>query len=354
MNRRRMLPIAILLAATACATPALGQIALNESVVTSASPDSGAIAAFANQWGPALAGQDVDERARARRNLLRALNNTEATVPFRLAYQNALMPHLSRAIGAGSDQAVGALRIAGNLATPRATEAIETALSSSDDTVRFSAASSAGRAFKAVTTAQPALPAERLVELSVRLGRVVSGDASSAVAEAAARSLSQGADLGLQGFEAVESAATEALLAGLAGRLGDPELDPGAVDVLAYTAIIRGLESARTRINANEADRTSTVLAARVAGNALGMASRDIDTAEGTDLAVLADLAGTCEALIFFAAEALGGRGEEFNLQNAANRSPDAFRAAADNLIGAGGQLAGAPFNLDPAEFARD
>jgi len=354
MNRRRMLPIAVLLAATACVTPALGQAALNESVVTSASPDAGAIEVFASEWGPDLAGDDEDARARARRNLLRALNNAEATVPFRLAYQNALMPHLSRAISAGSDQAVGALRIAGNLATPRATEAIEDALNSNDDAVRFSAASGAGRAFNAVTIAQPALPAERLVELSVRLGRVVAGDASPAVAEAAARSLSQGAALNVQGFDAVESAATEALLTGLAGRLGDGQLDPGEADVLVYTAIIRGLETARTRINSNRSPREMTVLAARVAGHALGMASRDIDSAEGTDLAVLADLAGTCEALIFFAAEALGGRGEEFNLQNAANRSPDAFRAAADNLIGAGGQLAGAPFNLDPAEFARD
>ncbi|MEM9066228.1 MAG: hypothetical protein AAGB51_12140 [Planctomycetota bacterium] len=358
MNRRRNAFLAAALIGCVAAPVSAQQITdaqITANSIGAGSSQEQAIRAFADRFSGDLTSADPALRARARRELLRPLTNTNATIAFRLAYSRVLSGALERAIAGGPETGIGALRIAGDLASPTGVQLIEQGLRNADSAVRFSAASSAGRTFQAIGRSQPAVSEESLARLAAALSRAIGSDSSAAVADASARALGEAAGIEIQGYDGVAPGATRAVLEGLASRLSDPELLAGPVDPLLYVAVARGLEIANNRISLANADNSTATLAANVAGHALGLVVRDLDDADSDTAAALSSLAGTSEAVVYWSAELLRpGSGQQFDLRNAAQRGAAPFRNAASGLIGTNGQLASAPFNLDPTAFQID
>jgi phage tail protein X len=140
------------------------------------------IADFAAAHAAKLTSGDHDEVARARGALVAPLQAASVSVRFRLAYSQALGDALRAAIqGKDEVQAVNALRLAGELATPSAIVLITPSLTDQRPAVRFAATFAAARLFDAVARHDPAPSPEQLTKLIRDLRLPAEGETDPAV-----------------------------------------------------------------------------------------------------------------------------------------------------------------------------
>lgn len=121
---------------------------------------------FVASRAAALTSADASEVSRARAALVAPLHSNTVTVRFRIAYAQALGDALRAAIGGTNEQqAVNALRLAGELATPSAVVLIQPALTDARPAIRYAASFAAARLFDAVARHEPAPSPEQLTKL---------------------------------------------------------------------------------------------------------------------------------------------------------------------------------------------
>jgi hypothetical protein len=168
------------------APTALAQSELPPAVIQSTTLND-AERAQAEQYAAAalelLKSQTWSESKRGRDQLLRPLENTNASVAFRLAYTRVLVPDLERQLAPANPDLtrINALRILGSLATAQAAAAIEPHLADKSPSIRFMAASAAGTALRSLSTGSPALPSGDAVRLVNRLDRQLQTEADPLV-----------------------------------------------------------------------------------------------------------------------------------------------------------------------------
>ncbi len=114
---------------------------LDPGIVSSNNLGSDAVAAVeahARRWAPDLASADASAASQARDRLMAPLDSSGASVAFRMEYSRVLAPMLAE--HAGSDEfgaRLGAMRIAGKLATDQASQIVLEALGDEEARLRF-------------------------------------------------------------------------------------------------------------------------------------------------------------------------------------------------------------------------
>lgn len=179
--------------------------------------------------------QPRDIRA-ARDRLLEPLRDPRASVVFRQAYADALVPQLAAITKDPRDlNAVNALRILGEVGTPSALDALEAALADQRLPVRYAAVMGMERTLLAIRSVSPAVGADRLSRVLARLGRVVAQDQSPEVVQAAVRALASVLTLEREGFTVLRPASLRAMAEATRARI--PQLS-GADAVAFYPAML--------------------------------------------------------------------------------------------------------------------
>lgn len=173
---------------------AMAQSALPDDLVRKneiGESDKQVIKAFVDANKSGLTGTATDVK-KSRETLLAPLEKSGITVPFRVAYANALIEsaHIDT-LAASKDNdltAANALRLAGQAATASTMKIVSDSLKDSRPQVRCAATVAARAAFTAARTT-PALSAEQLAAALRALGDVVATDPSKEVVDGAVQAM---------------------------------------------------------------------------------------------------------------------------------------------------------------------
>jgi len=199
---RRKPTILVLLAAGAVLATTLGAgttnaqtLQLESRVITSPSPDIGAIRNYVSSFRAPLVEGPLEKIGTARNAVLRPLEETNASVGFLTAYSSEIEPILKAMIDTGDPlRTFNALRIGGELATDTALDIVTDKLDAENPTDRYAAASAIGRTFNAVRT-RNTMTSSQVNELVEALEDVWTDDANEVVARGAVKSLRTGASV---------------------------------------------------------------------------------------------------------------------------------------------------------------
>lgn len=185
--------LAALIGGLFISTPARSQEIPNEIVSAATTLNAEQQKAVETYAQPLLEGIKGDEATKvrdARVGLIKPLQRSVVGVPFRQAYSKVLgIPLTQLATGKRTLNAVNALRVAAELATTEGFDVIEKGFSSDDAAVRVAAAGAAGRAFSIASKATSIVVPKRLLDMTTALGKLVESDPNSDVVDGAADAL---------------------------------------------------------------------------------------------------------------------------------------------------------------------
>lgn len=137
-----------------------------------------------------LTSAEIPVFQRARAAILDPLNKDSVSVSFRSAYTDELLPVLQPLTGDSRDLvAVNSLRIAGELATTKATGLLEAATKSPKVVVRYEAVAGIGRTFDAISRTAPAIDVNTARGLVKTLGPMLRAETDPQVFDAIVRAL---------------------------------------------------------------------------------------------------------------------------------------------------------------------
>lgn len=332
------------------AAPALGQTGLDEALVSStqlSGSQTSSVQAYAQAVAQGLTGSDLEGTRRARDLATEPLEFGAVSVDFRIRYSEALMPTLRQML-AGADQRkrLLAVRLAGDLATEDSADLVSDLFGARTEAERYMAVASAGRIFRTADTQAAAIRESRLESFVSELGELITGEASGAVVDAAARALLDAVNADSEVFGAAGPAAEATLLVSLSDRVRS-----GEGDAMLMSAVARTLNAMQNRIGFGEGVADQQVRdAAALAGDAVAMLLKS-PAVSGDDLETAIALAGSADALIVFATEALDPNTVVSPAGLAAAMESGNLAGAAGRVIGPRGILVQGPHGLDAARF---
>jgi len=267
-SRPRLLALLAALAALAApAPPAAAQPGtIDPAVVSANSLDASATAAIeahAAAWAPQLGAADAAVAATARDRLTQPLTTTSASVAFRREYSRALSPALREFVqGDAVGARLGAMRVAGLLATDEASAILVGALASEEESVRLFAASQLGETLSRAASGTPALTPEGADEIVRALGSQVVAAADPLEAAAAVRALGVATRLEHQGFGPVRNLASAQLGARVGERIR--RMNAASADelelIVALEACTAGLGAVTATTSRPDAEGTKQIV----------------------------------------------------------------------------------------------
>ena len=134
---------------------------LPRSTVETISVNSGQraeIESYVNNWSQRVNSDDAQDVKRAMEALTEPLHERGVTIAFRQAYAQLVMPIIDDMADSGSVQGqMNALRLAGDLATPRAALKIRSMFNNDDAGVQLFAISNAGRVLQSIGVHGPSM-----------------------------------------------------------------------------------------------------------------------------------------------------------------------------------------------------
>lgn len=358
----RLLGLAILTAATTVLSPlAIGQPVLPSPNTESLSgTDRGSIEGYIAFYISQLREGDVDAVEGARAALLVPLNDPDLTVPFRLAYTEALGQPLASMISAESDthRIANALQVSGRLADRTSVRPIIAALESGDQAVQLAAAS-AIRNMLVELSLEGVTPVQRRPadDLFSAARAAIRDSEDSIIAEALTSAVLGGSAntrMRDRGLAIVLSVARERAYTALTEDELQDQAWPEAVRV--------ALGEVRTRLVSAPADeqfpREFLRDAADLAGIAFGMVRVELEVASDESLALVQHrpLAVLAENVKNLAVSRATGQPVQAAVVRAAfldaleRDEPMIAQAAVDECIDSIGD---APFGLDPARYTQ-
>lgn len=363
-------PLVCALALAAASPQALAQITsdLPRSTVETISV-SGAqrthIEEFVSNWTERATNDDPQDNRRALEALTAPLHNRGVSVAFRQAYAQAVSPLLDQLESDGSvGDRLSALRIAGDLATPRAVSRVRDAMGDEDIGVRLFAVSRAGQIFETTRKHGTAITASDAQSLMTAISELGAQDgADEELLRASVRALAEGAALTSSDLGDTRSQAIITMAEIVGSRLQGLGIndDPTFVQSLALDAA-----GASTQAISNFSS-TTTPQAAKAAvglgGDIISVALRrvlgkTIEPVDQRDMTVRSVQAG--ETLLYFARRkaaelANGSTGgivtTNFSEQLAAGEDRD-FRNDASALLGPGSEIV-TRFDFEADRFLR-
>ncbi|MEZ6241781.1 MAG: hypothetical protein R3B57_01935 [Phycisphaerales bacterium] len=357
MTKRRLNMVRGLALIAALAAPVAMSLAqpgtLDPAIVTSNTLDASAtqaIEAHASTWAPQLASTDPAAASLARERLTRPLTTASASVAFRRAYSQALTPAL-RGIAGGDDVGakLGALRVAGLLATDEASEILLDALKSDDESVRLFAASQLGESLRATSAGTPAVTPEGVDEIVRALGQQIASAKNPLEAAAAVRALALATRIEHQGYGVVRNLASAQLGARTGERIR--RMSSSSADelelIVALEACTAGLNAVTAPTSRPDAEGTKQIIG--MGGDLLAWAlARFIDghMPPTGERGLEAQAVGAAENVIHFARQHAARLRNETPASNPSRiaqalRDGDdrSFRTAALELLGREGVL---------------
>ncbi len=339
----------IALAGGGVCSPALGQLALPDSIVN---PPNGVLSADdrsqvtqyveANKAG--LTG-DYDAVSGARKVLLRPLHSSAVAQAFRLEYAKQLLPIVQPlTTNKSEDVAVNAVRIAGELATHDSAAVLAAAIKDARPAVRLTAAMGYERTF---ATARGDTPAVAIVardgsEAVKDLAMAYAAEKDPLVADAIVYALDSAIKANTDALPGVRRDAVKLLSESIAAKAR-------STDAMAFIAsFARATDSLLDAVNDTRSalGRESLVDAGAVAGDMVNLALRQAESKapEGDSLRDLRQVLTQAENLYFFAHTKLDPNGrpvrrglaESFGADNAKfRRDAIEFRAKLTDPSGA-------------------
>lgn len=230
---------AMLLTAAAFVTPVLGQpgSGLPQGVVGSAtigSSEQKAIDDHVARWLGDLSSKEADKVKKAREALVAPVLEQNVTVPFRLAYSQALVAGKLGDL-CKSDQettAINALRLAGEVAEIQTVGLVREGFSDKRSAVRYAAVFAALRTFEQMSpaTRAVAIPSNTAEQLVSSVASALNKDKEEVlIVDAASRALLSAARIDRPKYEGVSKQASVEVCAGLAKRLAAAGKDDATV-----------------------------------------------------------------------------------------------------------------------------
>lgn len=334
------------------------------------------LAALACLWAPLALAQPVEARTlerlasenaseiqMARSAIITAIGNPEMAVGERLAASGQLIEPVRALIDSGDEnKIVNGLMIAGHIVTPEAIGLIEGTYEHELPGVRYAAT-------RALRTSMRILGSQRTASLQLpevsrqikAAGRLLTGDTDPFVAEGAARALIQTAKITDSRFAAASEEAFGELARGASSRLsGIGSLSVDKREGVVRLAMLSTFELGRLLQTPGRKPAQDRVRdAAALAGDSLAYvygrfqnSGRQIASIEAPESAILAQLIGSSETLIFFAQGALGATGEQPQLRANFEAANDRdFNRNILTIIGGTGVLTRPPFSLKADRF---
>jgi hypothetical protein len=231
--RAGRLLLLVLVALAAWAAPVVAQLGeLPEELITAPTvspPQVDEIKKFVAAQVADLETGDPVKLKRARQNLEGAANHAGATVSFRTAYSEALLPELDRLAKLANDVVViNAVQASGPLATQASIELAERYRADARPAVRLTAVGALEQTFRSINRTPPVVDQAAALQIVTNLGAGLDGEADPKVADAYVRALLEASRIEQAKFESVPDAALEKLVQSVGTRvrkLGDAPLD---------------------------------------------------------------------------------------------------------------------------------
>lgn len=228
------------------ALPARAQNELGPEIVRAATlpPDAGEKIDAAARALDLLTSDDPAVIQRGRNALLAPLRDRRASVAFRTAYGDRLIPTLRELVRAERDLvAINALRIAGEAATSDSAAVLAGATTEKRVSVRYAAVAGIGRTFDALAEANPAINADGANRLIDTLAGIVAAETDPDVLDAAVRAVISARRVDRPNFESVRGRSFTVLSKAAAERL--QKLGGDAASLRALPALVRAAKAVR-------------------------------------------------------------------------------------------------------------
>jgi hypothetical protein len=287
------------------------------------------------------------EIKKAREVLVAPLEKDGVSVPFRVAYSNALIEAGGLAALATDKNdliAANALRIAGQGATGNTMKIVLDGLKDARPQVRYAATVAARAAFTAARN-NPALSPDELSRAMRALGDVGAADTAPQPADGALQALVAAREIPNNRSAALERL-TEA-----AGKRALAMAKPGNADPIDLAPLLRVAGPVRQDIT--EAEKlTPEARRGALAFGAQLLVLVDAQWKDGDPESAAAQAAKAANAILSLAATAISGR--EVSITTGDLVSPgkqDQFKRALKTLVGQAGTLQSDPFKIEPTKL---
>lgn len=305
-----------------------------------------------------LSSEDPKAIQRARDQLEQALLEPGVSISFRIEYTRQLLPVLNDLAKNQRDiVAANALHLAGELATPAASDllrgaALGTGLRDPRAAVRYAAAYGLKRTFEQVEASSSVFQVTDAENAIKDLGAAIAAEKEPHVLEGFARAMDAAAAISDSKLRGVRVAAVRVLATEMGKRA------QAATTLEIGPALIRSGQVLRDTMTDPQEPRLPDAVLKEVGaygGDLLAIVSRVLKgpDAAGTDRGELAAVVATGENAVFFAASNLGRSQEQDPslVQSVRSGNDAAYFQAADKIIGAKGVLTQPPFGLPAKRF---
>lgn len=301
-----------------------------------------------------LASADPKAVQRARDQLELPLLEQGVSISFRIEYTRQLLPVLSElARGSNELAAANALHLAGELATPAASDLLtKTGLRDTRAAVRYAAAYGLKRTFEQIEASSSVFQAVDAENAIKDIGRAIAAEKDPYVLEGFARAMDAAAAISDSKLRGVRVVAAQVLATEMGKRA------QGAQTLEIGPALIRAGQVLRDMMTDPQEPRLPDAVLKEIGaygGDLLAAVCRVLKGSEtaGADRGELAAVVATGENAIFFSASNLGRSQQQDPSLVQSVRSGDdaAYFQAAERLIGARGVLTQPPFALPAARF---
>ena len=310
-----------------------------------------------------LASDNPAEVQQARSAIITAIGDPGMAVGDRLAASGQLIEPVRALLDSGDEnEIVNGLMIAGHIVTPEAISLIEGTYGHELPGVRYAAT-------RALRTSMRILGSQRTASLQSpevsrqikAAGKLLVSDPDPFVAEGAARALIQTAKITDSRLAVAAEEAFGELARGVSARLaGIGSLPEEKREGVVRLAMLSTFELGRILQTPGRKPGEAIIRdAAALAGDALGYvykrftdSGRQISGIDAAESALLAQLVGSSETLVFFAQGALGAAGEQPQLRANFEAANDRdFNRNILTMIGGTGLLTRPPFSLKADRF---
>jgi hypothetical protein len=171
-----------------------------------------AIQKFVDQHRVPFTGADNGQVAKARKSLMRPVENEKASVDFRFKYGDALAPLIAQVAKGKSEQSVvNSLLLTASIATDQSSRVLEESLAAKNSAIRYAAVSGLKRVLTIVARGRGAVTPDRAAAIVLMLARVVENEGTREIADAALQGLEAGLELSAGLFKDVRPLALRAL-----------------------------------------------------------------------------------------------------------------------------------------------
>lgn len=342
--------------ATAWAQP------INGEMVKRGDLDGAAKAAIAGHVAQHKSGLSGDDKAikDSRSALLGPLSFPDVSVQFRVEYSKSLLEAIDPLVSDPRDQvAANALRLAGELATSNSLPLITRAFKDKRAPIRYAACFGAGRMFDCIKTQAAAMAAADFELLFDELAAFMARESDPYLLDGCVLALKAGAsvpgdrikdyDLRSRAVKTLADAAGAKAkeLKGVAGEFRDLPVLVRAVVTVRDAVVAAGAQGQRL-------SQAAGVSAGGLGGDLVALCARILKgpDASNVDRAVIESLASAAEATVTFSGQLLSVTVPRQNLGSDLKASRDAdFLRKVPALVGEGGVLTKAPFNLPKDRF---